>query len=342
MKLGSDFDKQFGYSRRRVLRTLFCSSAALSLNVLPKSVAAEGAKGSLNFLAIGDFGSTSKEQKAVSAAMQAYVKELAIVPDGLLLIGDNFYSKMEGGLQSERWESGFEQMYPASAFPGPAYAVLGNHDYHDNAGGEKMQLAYGAHKQGTRWTMPAKWYRKDLGPESAPLVTVLFVDSNLPAVSGAKDGKTGKPKASLTVAEEAEQQSWLEKQLLGPRAVLTLVVGHHPLYSNGSHGDTKPLIEAWGDLFEKHGVHAYLCGHDHDLQHLEIEGLKTSFVLSGGGGAKLRAMKSNREVPYANPVYGFTHLQISEGQMRFRHVGVDGKSLHAFTKSADGAVKLEA
>lgn len=139
----------------------------------------------------------------------------------------------------------------------------------------------------------------------------------------------------------AEQQKWLEKELGSQRAALTLVVGHHPLYSNGSHGDTKPLIEAWGGLLEKHGVQAYLCGHDHDLQHLEIDGLKTSFVLSGGGGAKVRAMKSDRKVPYANPVYGFTHLEIREGLMRFRHLGVDGKQLHAFTKAVDGTMTVE-
>lgn len=185
-----------GVSRRRMLQTLFCSSAALSLNISPRVVRAAGEGGGLNLLAIGDFGSTSKEQKAVAAAMQAYAKEQGVTPDGLLLIGDNFYTKMEGGLESERWQSGFEQMYPASAFPGPAYVVLGNHDYHDNEGGEKVQLGYGAHRAGTRWTLPAKWYRKDLGPEGALLVTMLFLDSNFPTVSGGKDKKTGKEKAS--------------------------------------------------------------------------------------------------------------------------------------------------
>jgi tartrate-resistant acid phosphatase type 5 len=248
---------------------------------------------------------------------------------------------MEGGLESERWRTGFEEMYPASSFPGPAHVILGNHDYHDNAGGEKVQLAYGRHRPGTRWTLPAKWHRADLGPAEAPLATLLFLDSNFPKVSGGKDKKTGKDRGCLTEAEVAEQQAWLERQLAGPRAPMTLVAGHHPLYSNGSHGDTPALIEAWGGLLEKHGVQAYLCGHDHDLQHLEIDGLKTSFVLSGGGGAKVRAMKSDRKVPYANPVYGFTHVEISAGQFLFRHIGVDGKQLHAFTKTADGKMTVE-
>lgn len=323
-------------SRRRLMRTLFCSSAALSLNIRPSRLLAQTADNkALHLLAIGDFGSTSKEQSAVAQAMQKYAKEQALKVDSLLLLGDNFYSKMEGGLESKRWRTGFEDIYPASAFPGPAYVVLGNHDYHDNDGGEKVQLAYAAKNPGTRWTLPAKWYRTDLGPADAPLATVLFLDSNLPAISGNK-GKT-----SLTQKEVDEQQAWFEKQLASPRAAMTIVCAHHPLYSNGSHGDSKALIEAWGSLMEKHNVQLYFCGHDHDLQHLEIEGLRTSFVLSGGGGAKIRAMKSDRPVPYANPVYGFTHLEITPGLCRVRHLDTEGRQLHAFTKTVDGVMTVE-
>jgi hypothetical protein len=93
-------------------------------------------------------------------------------------------------------------------------------------------------------------------------------------------------------------------------------------------------------LFEKHGVHAYLCGHDHDLQHLEIDGLRTSFVLSGGGGARVRALKSDRKVPYANPVYGFTHVSLTPASLGFRHISVEGQTLHAFTKTVDGKMEI--
>ncbi len=328
-------------TRRRLLRTLFCSSAALSLNIHPRRLEAQSAaKDALHLLALGDFGTTGKEQKAVAEAMRHYVKSQGIDTKALLLLGDNFYSKMEGGLKSERWRTGFEEMYPADVFPGPAYVVLGNHDYHDNAGGEKVQLGYAAHRPGTRWTLPAKWHRTDLGPAEEPLVTLIFLDSNLPEVSGKKDKKTGKPKASMTRQEAEEQQAWFERQLAGKRAPLTLVAAHHPLYTNGSHGDTEVLIDAWGGLLEKHGVHAYLCGHDHDMQHLEIEGLRTSHVLSGGGGARVRALKSDRPVPYGSPVHGFTHIEITPGSLLLRHIGTDGNQLHAFSKSADGRMTV--
>lgn len=326
-------------TRRTALKTLFCASAALALNLQPRRVSAEAfTPGDLHLLAIGDYGSQGKEQSNVSRAMQQYIADHQLKPEGLLLVGDNFYGKMEGGLQSPRWQAGFESMYPAATFPGRCWAVLGNHDYHDNEGGQNTQLAYSRETAGTRWTMPAKWYRVDL-PAVDPVLTMLFLDSNLRNVSGGS--RASKPRASLTAEEEAQQMAWLRRELASPRAPLTLVIGHHPLYSNGSHGDTKGLIGAWGDLFQQHGVHVYLAGHDHDLQHLELDGLKTSFVVSGGGGARTRKLKSDRKTPFGQDVYGFSHLSVSRERLVIRHIDTSGTQVHALAKLADGTLKLE-
>jgi tartrate-resistant acid phosphatase type 5 len=330
-----------GMTRRGALKTLFCSSVALALNLRPQPLSATGlADGDQHLLMIGDFGSQGKEQAAVSRAMQKYASDMSLKPDGLLLLGDNFYSKMEGGIKSPRWQTGFEEMYPASSFPGPCWAVLGNHDYHDNKGGEQTQLAYAKETPGTRWMMPAKWYRVDL-PAENPAITLLCLDSNLPSVSGIKT-PLGTLRPSLTEAEANEQTEWLKSQLAGPRAPLTAVAAHHPLYSNGVHGDARSLIKAWGGLFQEHGVHLYLCGHDHDLQHLELDGMKTSIVVSGGGGARVRALKSERKTPYGKNVYGFSHLAISRERLHLRHIDANGMQVHAFSKLPDGTVTIEA
>ncbi len=328
-------------NRRRALKTLFCSSAALALNLQSRRAQGEIAKDALHLLSIGDFGTGGADQTAVAKAMQAFVGKTAIKTEGVWLLGDNFYSAVKGGftLESPRWQAGIEAMYPATVFPGPLWAVLGNHDYHDNEGGEQVQLAY-AKKLGARWKMPAKWYRFELGNPLQPLVTFLCLDSNLPTVSNGKDKKTGKPKRHLTEQEATEQLAWFKAELAKPRAPFTIVVAHHPLYTNGSHGDTKPLIEQWGSLLQEHKVHAYICGHDHDLQHLELEGQFTSFVLSGGGGAKPRPMKVTHKVPFGKPALGFTHLQIQADTLTFTHHGVDGAVLHRFSKKQDGSVVL--
>ena len=322
------------FSRRRLLKTVFCSSAALSLNLRPLSLFGADAADE-HLLMIGDFGSGEPSQQAVANGMKTHLAKLGVKPEWLLLLGDNFYknTKLGGGLSDARWKSGFEEMYPASVFPGLCPAVLGNHDYHDTPGGQHMQLAYAA-KGGTRWTMPAKWYRKDLGN----LATFLFIDTNLRSVSGTPNpkDKVQKPKASLTAEEETAQWTWLKEQFASKRAPFTIVVGHHPVYSNGAHGDTKELVKTLAPMMQDAGVHLYLCGHDHDLQHLELEGQKTSFVLSGGGGARVRELKNTtRKMPFGTAVFGFSHLQINPERMIVRHLDANGKQIHAFEKKLD-------
>ncbi|QNN21889.1 acid phosphatase [Planctomycetales bacterium ZRK34] len=330
-----------GWSRRRMLKTLFCSSAVMALNLDPRMLrAGELADGDLHFLAIGDFGSQAPPQAQVARAMIKYVDLLDRTPDGLLLLGDNFYGRVIGGVKSGRWQTGFEMMYPASTFPNPCPVVLGNHDYRDTPGGDKMQLEY-AKKPGTRWTMPHRWYRRDYnGADGKPLMTLLCIDTNLPSVKNALGGRK-EHWPTLTPEQEAEQWDWIKQQLDSDRAPWTIVMGHHPVYSNGAHRDTKRLVEKLGPQLEAHGVQLYLCGHDHDMQHLELEGLHTSFVVSGGGGQSLREPKVNERSRFARDVYGFTHLAIGPKRMVVRHIDIDGKQIHAFTKYPDGQFEIQ-
>jgi hypothetical protein len=271
--------------------------------------------------------------------MVTFVQTQKLKPEALLLLGDNFYSAMKGGLESKRWKTGFEDMYPASTFPGPCPVVLGNHDYHDNEGGQDIQLAY-AKRGNTRWTLPAKWYRLEFRQNGVE-VTFLFLDTNLRSVSGRKHPLTGKPLASLTEAEETQQWAWLDAELDKPRKGFTIVVGHHPVYSNGSHGDSKELVQRLAPRLQQHGAHLYLCGHDHDLQHLELEGQRTSYILSGGGGARVRPLKNEkRKQPYGKDIYGFSHLRIQPSRMVLTHHDANGTALHRMEKNLDYTWKV--
>ncbi|MES2437898.1 MAG: metallophosphoesterase [Verrucomicrobiota bacterium] len=328
-------------SRRRLLKTLFCSSVAMRLNLAPAAMAQPLAKpGALDLLAIGDFGSGDERQKAVARGMSRYTESLGKTPDGLMMLGDNFYGSMKGGLKSERWMTGFSNPYPSKTYPCPCWPVFGNHDYHDTPGNEQVQLGYAASlDRKTRWTMPGKYYRIDL-PAEHPQVTLLMLDTNWEKINRRVHGD--RVACWMTAEEKSAQMEWLEKQLAAPRAPFTIVVGHHPVYSDGSHRDTPELVNELGPLLEKHGVHLYLCGHDHDLQHLELEGLKTSFVVSGGGGARLHSHDQVRKGSTIFDAHGFTHLTLSDNRLHIRHVDPNGKILHAFSKGVKHDWKIEA
>jgi hypothetical protein len=327
------------YNRRQLLKTLFCSSAALSLNINRHRAATNDFKANaLNLLAWGDYGSQSKEQTLVAQALQKFTLNHQFTPQAQLLLGDNFYNEVQGWIDGPRWQTGFEQMYPATSFPNTCYAILGNHDYHNTDRGDQMQLAY-AKRGNTRYTMPNQWYRFDLTHQNQSF-TFLMLDTNIPEVSGGMDKVEKKERNHLNAELTEQQLQWFKEQLQSQRGDFTIVCGHHPLYSNGAHGDIPPLIQMFEDLFQQHGVHIYLCGHDHDMQHLEFQDKKTSFVISGGGGAKLRDLKIQRPNTYSNKIHGFTHLQLHEDGINIHHHDPDLNLIHGFTKKKDFSIKI--
>jgi len=329
-------------TRRRFLRQTFAFSALAALGSVPGMAAPSDRESSaVDLLMIGDWGYDRhhEAQSRVAARMRKYAQKHRLQTQSLLMLGDNWYGELAGGAQSPRWQMQFEAMYPPEVFDCPAYAILGNHDY-QNWPESKVdaELEY-ARKRKTRWTMPARWYRFEF-PQKTPLITFLALDSNMPF----PDGSSSRGRDfTLTPQQQAEQLAWLETELKRSRTTPFLVVmGHHPVYSDGKHGDHPILVRDWDPLFRKHKVDLYLAGHDHDLQHLEFEGHPTSFFLSGGGGADLYDLKidPSKRGPYAQRVYGFSHLAVTEREMTLRHLDSDGGVLHAFTRTAEGKVRI--
>jgi hypothetical protein len=341
------YSPSISVSRRRFLQQSFAFSALASLGSAPGRAGslaparAAYSAGAAELLMVGDWGYDNDHtaQSQVALGMRRYAKESALNPQALLMLGDNWYGELAGGAQSPRWQTQFETMYPADTFPGPAYAVLGNHDYQkwpESKVESELEYARLGH---SRWTMPSRWYRFEF-PVKDPLITFIALDSNMPF----KDGTSEHTKDfTLTPAQRAEQLAWLEDELKLPRTTPFLVVmGHHPVYSDGPHGDHPVLVRDWDPLFRKYNVNLYLAGHDHDLQHLEFKGHPTTHFLSGGGGADLYNLKIDpaQRGPYAQKVYGFSHLSVTPKQMILRHLDCEGRTLHAFTKSPGGKIEI--
>ncbi len=270
--------------------------------------------------------------------MRGYAGKNSLKVESLLMLGDNWYGWLIGGKDSGRWQSQFEEMYPASAFSGKCYAVLGNHDYEKRPSSKAdAQLAYAAEGH-SRWTMPNRWYSFEL-PEREPLIRVLALDSNFPETREA--GLFRNP--TLSQEQVQAEMEWMRQELAKPSTTpFTIVMAHHPIFSNGDHGDTPVLIREWNPLLHDKQVHLYLCGHDHDLQHLEFEGSPTSYVISGGGGATLHPLKVSpaKRGPYGKQAAGFTHLEVTETQMTLRLIDSSGAVLHSFVKFPNGRVAL--
>lgn len=346
-------------NRRRFLQAGLTWSAMASLSSLPGFASTTSDNGAAHALMIGDWGWSEDAapdgfrngngyhaQSMVAKGMKHYLQTLGLAPDALFLLGDSWYGNLEGGAKSPRWVSQFEEMYPAALFPGPAYSMLGNHDYQMlppevNKVMAELEYAHtgrGLDGSSTRWTLPARWYTFDF-PKKNPLIHFIVLDSNVPFADGASQHGHD---FTLTPAQYAEQLRWLEVELAKPRTTPFLaVMAHHPIYSNGPHGDHPVLQRDWDPLFRKYKVDLYLAGHDHDLQHLEFEGHPTTHFLSGGGGGDLYVVKIDAldRGPYAQEVHGFSHLSVTPTLLKLRHLDADGRLLYEISKDQAGHVK---
>jgi hypothetical protein len=164
------------------------------------------------------------------------------------------------------------------------------------------------------------------GIGSDPFVTLLVLDSNKPRIN----------------KEDWERQKWwIEANLAQVSGKhWTICIAHHPLFSNGMHGDNGVLQKEWGPIFRRYNLDFYVCGHDHDLQHLRLAGWPMSFLLVGGGGAGTRSMRRDDRGPFSRSVYGFLHLNITRERASGRYLTSGLGVVHRFEQGPNGNIRV--
>jgi tartrate-resistant acid phosphatase type 5 len=284
-----------------------CSTLRTSEPGLP-SIADDG-DGIIRVLAFGDFGDGSEAQRATARAMVAYDRDHPF--DFGLTLGDNFYNRGLNSPDHPRWESQWERLYNPLGIR--LYGVLGNHDYLDSrspaAEMKRSDLS-------ASWCLPSSRYTFTAGPLQ------FFAIDTTPVEEPRRD-----PGGAMSSA----QKSWLTRALADSTAGWKIVYGHHPVYSNGHHGEpgngTLTRIKSYllPVLTESgHGADVYLAGHDHDLQALEPE-RGVHFFVAGAASEELRPIRLNRcRLWDAERRNGFLVLEadIAHGTLSASFVGV--------------------
>jgi len=285
----------------------------------------------LHLLAFGDYGTKgSADQVAVARQMAAFAQTLNQPLAGVLAMGDNFYRP----ITPDRFEKHFEQMYSPQHLDCPFYACVGNHDYgtalYDFQPGKlQLQFDYAKNNPQSRWKFPAKWYALELPEAGNPLVKVIVLDGSY-------------WEGALMPQEKVEQKRFLKAELAKEtRAPWLWVVNHYPLFSETSdRGDNKTLIREWGQLIQEHPVSLVLAGHDHTLQHLQVEGYAASFIVSGAGGAKLYDVRPSQRGFCNNRHLGFSHIHVTPERLDVQFVNAEGERLHAFQRDRGGKIEV--
>ena len=323
-------------TRREALRrTVLFSTAALTAGQrgLLRAAPAETTftESGLHLLALGDYGTKGdKNQTAVAQAMAKFAKSLNQPLTAVLALGDNFYTK----ITPDRFEKHFEKMYSKDGLDCPFYVCAGNHDYgtanYDFQEGKlQMQLDYAKNNPDSRWKFPSKWYTVELPNVEKPLVKMIVLDGNF-------------WEGGLTPKEKIEQRRFLKKELTKKTDAPWLwVVNHFPIFSEcTTRGDNKPLLREWDKLLKKHSVSLCFAGHDHTMQHLQVEDYSPNFIVAGAGGQRLYDVNLTDRGYVDNKCFGFTHVHVTPKEVQVQFLNTDGECLHHFQRDLAGKTKV--
>jgi acid phosphatase len=305
---------------RKLDRRSVLAGAAASF--LAAAAPARAQTAPLSFLAIGDWGRRGhRDQREVADAMDAAARQL----DSRLVLsaGDNFYPFGIKSVRDRQWAASFEDVYSAASLQTPWYAALGNHDYR---GKPHAQIAYG--RTSSRWRMPARYYVVQDAALAAAGVDVFVLDTT-PIVGDLPEAMVRLARGRVSMPGRHPQVVWLEEALARSQAPWKIVVGHHPVRSGGHHGGAEVLVHHVEPLLEQYGVAAYVCGHDHSLQHIQVG--RTHHVCTGAGSS-------------AGPVEAVAGTRFALATPGFAAFTLDGRgqSLRLGFRQADGRVAYEA
>ena len=275
----------------------------------------------LNFLILGDWGRKgTPDQLAVADGMARVAEQLK--SRFVVTTGDNFYDGVTS-LHDAHWQESYETVYQSPSLQIPWYVVLGNHDYQ---GSVQAQLDYVY--LSARWCLPARYYAVEKAINATASALLVFLDTS-PFLSSYQ--ANGPEYIEAVRGQNPERQlNWLQRTLAASKASSKLVFGHHPIYSASPyHGDTLELQSRLLPILQAHHVQAYICGHEHDLQHLAADGV--DYFVSGAG-AECRESGWCGTSRYSVCELGFSAVSLTGDRLRVEFYDANGKLIYEIGK----------
>ncbi|KAL0490673.1 tartrate-resistant acid phosphatase [Acrasis kona] len=297
-------------------------------------------------LVVGDWGREgSLNQVNVANAMGKYCQQHGPC-HFVVSTGDNMYNFGVRDENDELFTKSFERVYNHTGLEGIRwYMSLGNHDYRQNP---EAQIKYT--KYSKRWYMPSYYYGEsfvldtdnvlrstsrglddeDITDRDVQVGLKLIITDTSPLIEYYKtDEKMNQ--TAIARSNLQHQKNFIEEELSKAyEDEWKIIVGHHPFYSGGPHGDNKQVEEAFSDMYSEYKVHLSLSGHDHDYQRLVNPNHPTTFVVNGAG-SKMDEQVTNHA--YQKEIHtdpGFNVVRLNDNVMHVSFVGVDGNVISQF------------
>lgn len=284
----------------------------------------------LSFLVIGDWGRCGEFYQKEVAEQMAYAS-VSGAADFIISTGDNFYPKGVASVDDPLWIKSYETIYTQYSLQKDWYVILGNHDYKINP---EAEVEYS--KISSRWRMPSRYYsiKLPINGDTSTKALFVFMDTNPFIEKYYTDSEYGK---MVRTQDTSAQRKWLTKVLGDTDATVKwkFVIGHHPLYTSGKRiksPETLQFRKTMEPVLKKYNVNAYLCGHEHHLEHIKPEGRTHHFI--SGAGSEVRDVKGSLvDSQFKASDHGFMMFSVTQHKMKMQVINWKGKILYERTLS---------
>jgi hypothetical protein len=266
--------------------------------------------GTVRFIAFGDSGIGSSAQYQLASLMTADAFDFA-VHTGDVVYGTTTSIGAGGYPQLHKW---FFDVYRDWLRTRPMYLSIGNHDEEANRAAPYRDV-FVLPTNGATATYPEhseRYYSFDYGPAH-----VVVLDTEL---------------AFQSTTRRAVQLQWLEDDLAATTQPWKIAVFHRSPYSaGGEHQSDLAVRGAFGPIFDRHHVDLVLSGHEHDYERSTpiretADGGPTTYIVTGGGGAKLYASASAWWTADSRSAYHYMRGAIEGCRLTIEAIGLDNRA----------------
>ena len=283
--------------------------------------------GNISFIAFGDSGTGSTQQRQLATLMVNSTFDLA------LHSGDIAYGNSDGtGDASYRTlNDWFFAIYAGWLPSRPFFPAEGNHDSRPSNGNGIAYLdSFTLPRNGATPAYPdhaERYYSFDYGPVHFVVLDTEFAFQDL--------------------ARRAEQLSWLEADLAATKQPWKVAVYHRSPYSaGGEHGSDLAVRSAFAPLFEQYGVRLSLSGHEHDYERTRplrdsASGTAVTYVVTGGGGGPLYPAGTAEWTAYSASRHHYVRVDVAGCTMTLRAIGLNGAAFDNSTINRCGSTSEE-
>lgn len=307
-----------------IKRILFALAVLVGLSAFAQSKEDwKTLKAPINLFVANDLGRNGYYEQKTMAELMGEMAEI-IEPEAMLALGDVHHFMGVQSIYDPLWTSNYENVYSHPELQIEWLPILGNHEYRGNT-----QAVVDYSSLSRRWEMPAKYYSRTFTGKGAT-VKVVFIDTT-PLIDKYRNNPDEYPDAA---GEDMEDQlQWLDNELANATEDWIVVAGHHPIYADTPKDDSErsDMQKRVDEVLRKHTVDMYLCGHIHNFQHINHDGI--DYIVNSSASQSRKKVGKVEGSVFVNGDTGFSVLGADKSKLSLSMIDRNGKVIHQVTRT---------